>query len=158
VLSSGSESSGRDLSVTYTVADPWGVAYNCAAAMNGRFSSLSFANWSTDPVHLPSSGRLQMRCNASTLSGKATRTSENPLRYIKSASITAGNSLLSGLAVDAKTPRRQGTMSERFMMQVDGQPHGPFACVQISPCIPPGGTEPISLPISTFFPIEPLAS
>ena len=50
---------GRDLTVTYTVADPWGVSYNSSAGISGRFSALSFASWSSDPLHLPSSGRLQ---------------------------------------------------------------------------------------------------
>jgi len=165
VLVGGGDSSGRDLTVSYTVADPWGVEYNNAAVISGRFSALSFSAWSTDPVHLPSSGRLQMRCNASALTGgkSAGKAFESPLRHIKAASITAGASAAPTAAADGgKTPRATtrpaASNGERFVMLVDGEPYGPFACVQIAPCVPPGGKEAITLPVSTFFPIEPLAS
>lgn len=87
---------------------------------------------------------MQMRFSASSSSGKASKAPETPLRYIKSASITGGTTLLPGTPVESKSLKRVSGI-DRFKVLVDGEPRGPFACVNISPCIPPGGTE-VGLP------------
>ena len=47
-----------------------------------------------------------------------------------------------------------GAGGERFGLLVDGEYYGPFAHVHIGPCLLPGTSEAISLPLATFFRID----
>ena len=156
---------GVPLSVTYQMADPWGVAYTQLTSLAARFSSLSLHTFSDEPpLHFPSSGRLQMRASVT-----AART-RSPCRYITTATISAGREATATARpapVDsdrpaggslARMPSRQQQLAapatERFGLFVDGEYYGPFAYAQVSPCCVPGQSEPISLPLGTFFAMD----
>ena len=146
------EAGGVNVCVSYTMSDPWGVSYPTPTTIAARFNSLSMHTHSIDPFHSPSSGRLQLRCSLSaTSSAKASR---SPLRYVKTATVSAGRDLA---GADSTTPRlqtRPGSAGmERFGLLVDGEYYGPFAYVHISQCVVPGSSEAISLPLMSFFPI-----
>ena len=135
----GGGGGGSPLSVTYTVADPWGVSYNASASLSGRFVALTFAACATDPVHLPSSGRLQMRASQAKTGGA--KAADGPLRYVRSASVSVGAAAAAGGeggTSKGKTPR---FTSDRFSVVVDGETYGPFAFVVLTPCVRPGGSE-----------------
>ena len=107
-----------------------------------------------EPLHSPSSGRLQMRASLAT-SGKASSGSSNsPRRYITHAAISAGLDAAAGAPGAAepssggRTPRSAGST---FGLLVDGEYYGPFAHVQVGPCLVPGSSEVVTLPVSTFF-------
>lgn len=146
VLTGGPGESGGNLTLEYTMADPYGVAYSSPTALSGRFTALSFNNVSLETGHSPTSGRLQMRCCHSSTSGKAaSRIVESPLRHIKTATLSAGaatsanESLVRGRGAQQKGGG--GSSNERFGLLVDGEYYGPFAHVQLTPCVPPGQLE-----------------
>ena len=89
-----------------------------------------------------------MRCSLASGGGGA-KAVRAPLRYVKSASVSALGGSDSGYA----TPRRLAA-DERFGLLVDGEYYGPFAHAQIAPCVMPGSSETISLPVMSFFPID----
>jgi hypothetical protein len=146
-----------DASVAYTMADPWGVPYPTPTTITARFAGLSMHSFSTEPFHSPSSGRLQLRTaiasekgGKSTAAAAAAAAARSPLRYIVSATISAGRDASSDGAAPPPTPRG-GPRNERFGLLVDGEYYGPFAHVQVAPCVVPGSAEPIALPLTTFF-------
>jgi len=148
----GEASGGAALSVQLTMADPYGVSYSSQVSLTGRFNALSFHNLSTEPEHSPCSGRLQFRCGYA--SGSAKQTGEGPLRFVKTATVTAGSTTASDNARATRQKSVPPSAVERFSLLVDGDFYGPFAHIQITPCILPGGREELMLPVRTFFPIK----
>ena len=150
----GTRGGGIAAAVTYTMADPWGVPYPTPVTTASRFQQLSMHTYCAEPLHSPSSGRLQMRASLAT-SGKASSGSSNsPRRYITHAAISAGLDAAAGAPGAAepssggRTPRSAGST---FGLLVDGEYYGPFAHVQVGPCLVPGSSEVVTLPVSTFF-------
>jgi len=146
--------------VSYTMADPWGVCYSSPSAISSRFSALSYHTYSTAPEsdHSPSSGRLLMRHTIAADKGRsASSQARSPGRCVRDATVSVG-----GVGnAEATTPRgargvtNPATLpTERFGIYVDGEYYGPFAYASITPCVAPGDSEPLVLPLRTFFPIE----
>ena len=142
--------------VSYTMADPWSVSYTTPCTLSARFASLSFHTFSsgtstgtsgTGSMHSPSAGRLQMRCAMAAEKGRPARA---PHRYVNAVTIQSSPSL------DApNTPRTaRGTPHESFGLYADGEYYGPFAFAMVSPCVVPGSSEPLTMPVRTFFPLE----
>jgi len=85
-------------------------------------------------------------------SGAATRA---PSRYVRTATIGVGSTGVT----ESLTPRsvRGGSVTpavDRFGLYVDGEYYGPFAYATIAPCVAPGDSEPLKLPLQTFFPLQ----
>ena len=151
-----SESSGTALPahLVYNLIDPLGVEGAGLTAMTARFASLSFHTHATDMWHCPSDGRLQMRY---AVAGRSQPT-RAPHRYVRTAAIGA---VASSSAADGKPSPRGAAVagsSERFGVLVDGEYYGPFTYALVVPCIAPGDTEPLTLPLTTFFPLCPQSS
>jgi hypothetical protein len=148
---------GVSVGVSYTMADPWGVSYPTSTRIKARFSALSFHTHCVAPFHSPSSGRLQMECRvASTSAGKA---QPSPLRYVKAATISSGRDGVQDGLPSSRLQRNPGAAggnsgAERFGLLVDGEYYGPFSHAQIAPCVVPGTSQVLTMPICTFFPIE----
>ena len=66
----------------------------------------------------------------------------SPLRYIRTATVTAGTSVESPTRSGPSKPR-SGTHSamERFSLLIDGEVYGPYAHVKLTPCMCPGELE-----------------
>jgi hypothetical protein len=132
------------------------LQYASPTSVNARFGALSFHTFSTETAHCPTSGRLQMRCAIASDKGRAAA-SRAPHRYVGAASLSAWVGGADAVATP-RMPRGGGVSaampSERFGLYVDGQYYGPFAHATIQPCTAPGHSEPLSLPVRTFFPIE----
>ena len=148
--------------------------YSSPSHVFGRFSSLTFHTFSDEqPLHYPSGGRLLMRCThtpaVGAKGGGGSRAVEMPTRYIKTATIS--NAASTGEHVPGmpkrppETPRERkaaqqqaqqggGGLEQRFSLYIDGELYGPFAHVVVTPCVPPGAAEAITLPVQTFFPLE----
>ena len=137
-----------------------GVEYPTPSTIAGRFASLGWHTYSSsEPFHSPASGRLQMRCCLTSQKGDKGG-GKAPMRYVKQSAIHAGaNAGLGGAGAQdgslmPRTPRTpSGARDERFGLLVDGEYYGPFAYCHVSPCVVPGSSEQISLPLATFFPI-----
>jgi len=76
------------------------------------------------------------------------------LRFVKTATVTAGSTTASDNARATRQKSVPPSAVERFSLLVDGDFYGPFAHIQITPCILPGGREELMLPVRTFFPIK----
>lgn len=143
---------GLPIAVSYTMADPWGVPYPTATTINARFSALSMHTFSLEPFHAPSSGRLQMRCTMAakdkSTAAAAAAAARSPQRHIVAATITSG---LDALGADGAQTPRTARGAEKFGLLVDGEYYGPFAHMQVRACCVPGSSEPLTLPIATFF-------
>ena len=97
-----------------------------------------------------------MRCSLAASSSRSTRA---PLRYVQSASVSAGCAASTEGLGAPKTPRggvaeRAATGEHRFGLLVDSEYYGPFAHVAITPCVVPGTSENVTLPLGTFFHID----
>ena len=77
----GGDGGGANLTVQYTMADPWGVAYSSPATLSGRFTALSFANFSSETGHSPSSGRLQASSAPRCLEAMPCRRNKSSVRF-----------------------------------------------------------------------------
>ncbi len=158
----GDPSGGAQLAhVVYSLADPWGIAGAAPATMAARFASLSFHTHATDTGHCPSDGRLQMRCAVAGATGRsAAQPTRTPHRYVRTAAIGAGaGSAAVDPSMGAGKPAGRGAAAaagtERFGVLVDGEYYGPFAYALVTPCVAPGDSEPLTLPLTTFFPVPP---
>jgi hypothetical protein len=143
---------GVCVNVTYTLSDPWGVPYPTYASVSARFSTLSLHNYAVAPFHSPAAKRMLMRCS---LAG--TKPVKQPDRYVQTMSVSAIGGGGAGQHDGAGFTPRGGSRSgepPRFGLLVDGEYYGPFAHVTVGACVPPDGTEPISLPLATFFPVD----
>ena len=146
--------------------------YTNTSSIYGRFSALTFHTFSDgEPLHYPNGGRLLMRCSHTPVvgakgGGGGSRTTEMPTRYIKTATISNGASSGDAPGMPKRppeTPRERkaalqtqggGGLEQRFSLYIDGELYGPFAHVVLTPCVPPGEAEAITLPVQTFFPLE----
>lgn len=153
------EAGGSSVSadVSYTMADPWGVSYPTSTRIKARFNALSFHTHCVEPFHSPSSGRLQMECRLASASNA--KSQPTPLRYIKVATITAGRDGVQDGPPSSRPQRSLGSAGgnssgDRFGLLVDGEYYGPFSHAHISPCVVPGTSQVLTLPICTFFPID----
>ena len=175
---------GQALAVEYSLGDPWGVEcardaanrrppaartdrahrpslnphpharfgrYASPMSIGARFSSLSFSTFGLEPLHSPASGRLQMRCAHTTPNSKGTPS--GPLRHVMRAKISCGAAALGDVKSPA-TPRAKAAAAERFSILVDGEWYGPFAHVELAPCVRPGSSEALTLPLATFIPVD----
>ena len=98
-----------------------------------------------------------MRCaHASAASKSASRVVEGALRYVKTATLGSGAAPSPGESMSRGGGARdkKAGPTERFGLLVDGEYYGPFAHVQLTPCVPPGQLEELALPVNTFFPLE----
>lgn len=149
----------------------FGNRYSSPSHVFGRFSALTFHTFSDgEPLHYPSGGRLLMRCTHTPVvgakGGGGSRTTDVPTRYIKTATISnaASTENVPGMLKRLpETPRERkaaqqtqggGGLEQRFSLYIDGEFYGPFAHVMLTPCVPPGEAEAITLPVRTFFPLE----
>mmetsp|Transcript_14206 Transcript_14206/g.45508 ORF Transcript_14206/g.45508 Transcript_14206/m.45508 type:complete len:790 (+) Transcript_14206:54-2423(+) len=151
-----SVANGVGLTLALSPSDPRGEVHTPGLPMAGRFSALSFENFSTAPHEPATSPRLLFRCSTG---GRGSRHADAPPRYVRAATITAG--LPSAAAANADPRQRlsgpaaaaAAAAGERFSLLVDGEFYGPFACVQVASCALPGEPEDLTLPVRTCCPV-----
>mgnify|MGYP001310595537 CR=1 FL=1 len=73
---------------------------------------------------------------------------------MQAAAVSTGGRGLDGKAVQRQRSAGGGAGGERFGVLVDGEYYGPFAQVQLVPCVVPGETAQLALPVRTFRPVE----
>ena len=83
----------------------------------------------------------------------AAATPSGPLRHVMRAKISCGAAALGDVKSPA-TPRAKAAAAERFSILVDGEWYGPFAHVELAPCVRPGSSEALTLPLATFIPVD----